>query len=541
MDSVYRGSVTGGRGSHLIAFPRVIALVAMLLMVAPLAMPVSAGEQTKWIVRSTPSQTAEAAALAEALGGSITLELPIIDGFVALLDETSATKLAHSSSVVAVTPDFAIQTSGGSWSSEEGSTSSPGDLAHISQVVGADTLRARGVDGTGIDVAIIDSGIVPIAGLSKAGKIVNGADYSFDSAFPNLAHLDFYGHGTHLASIIAADDRDGKTRGQSEVPYQGIAPGARLVNVKVANAIGLADVSQVIAGIGWVVEHRRDNGMNVRVLALAFGTDSTQDYRIDPLAYAVEQAWKSGIVVVAAAGNDGNAKPLRNPAKDPFVIAVGSMETQGTVKPSDDTVSTFTNCGTGRTVDVLAPGRSVLGLRVPGSYIDDSYPSAVVDGRFFKGTGTSQATAVVAGTVALILDQRPELKPDQVKRLLTVSSDTISGAPSGCSTAEVVDLRRLAWGQAKNATQTYAASTGTGSLEASRGSHHVAYDGVVLEGEQDWLGGSWSGGSWSGGSWSGGSWSGVSWSGGSWSGVSWSGVSWSGVSWSGFWSAKSWT
>ncbi len=93
---------------------------------------------------------------------------------------------------------------------------------------------------------------------------------------------------------------------------------------------GAVDVSQVIAAIDWVVQHRNDHGLNIRVLNLSFGTDGTQQYTLDPLAYAVQMAWDSGIVVVVAAGNDGNAAALRNPAFNPYVIAVGASDTGGT-------------------------------------------------------------------------------------------------------------------------------------------------------------------------------------------------------------------
>ena len=105
----------------------------------------------------------------------------------------------------------------------------------------------------------------------------------------------------------------------------GIAPGSRIVNIKVADSNRATDVSQVLAAIDWVVQHRTDNGMNIRVVNLSFGTDGNQSYVLDPLAFAVEQAWRAGIVVVVAAGNDGNGFALRNPASDPYVIAVREL------------------------------------------------------------------------------------------------------------------------------------------------------------------------------------------------------------------------
>ena len=235
-----------------------------------------------------------------------------------------------------------------------------------------------------IDVAVIDSGVVPVQGLTTGGKVINGPDLSFDSQSEDLRYMDTYGHGTHLAGIIAG--YDGTRTG-----FLGVAPGARIVNVKVANYEGAVDVSQVIAAIDWVVQHRNDNGMNIRVINLAYGTDSVQPADVDPLSFAVEQAWRAGIVVVVAAGNDGNSTALRNPAFNPYVIAVGASDSNYTGKPGDDFVASFTNCGTSdRYIDVLAPGRSIISLRNPGSAADVEHPEARIGDRFFLGSGTSQ-------------------------------------------------------------------------------------------------------------------------------------------------------
>src|SRR4029079_4997560 len=125
--------------------------------------------------------------------------------------------------------------------------------------------------------------------------------------------------------------------------------------VKAGAADGSVDVSQVLAGIDWVIEHRHDNGLNIRVLHLSFGTDSTQDYVLDPLAYAAEVAWRKGIVVVVAGGNDGrDATTLADPAIDPFVIAAGASDPKGTVRTSDDAPASFSSRGTSdRHVDFL--------------------------------------------------------------------------------------------------------------------------------------------------------------------------------------------
>jgi subtilisin family serine protease len=538
-------------------------LLAMVLALAPGGAASQPEQSSAWIVRGFPGQSAVVAEHLSSLGAIGMVPLPLVDGFRVEMTSGLAHRVASLPTVVGVTPDARIELN--SW--ESGPPSDGGALHRIADhVVGANAFWNAGYTGEGVDVAIIDSGIAPVAGLDAPSKVVNGPDISFDAPQENLHHLDLFGHGTHMASIIAGSDLlPGATPAQRDfrTSYMGIAPNARIVNVKVADARGVADVSQVIAALDWVVQHRTDpeRGLDIRVLGLAFGTDSTQSPELDPLAYAVEQVWNSGIVVVVSSGNDGNAEPLRNPASHPSVIAVGGVDTRGTYATADDRVLPFSNCGTDRTVDLVAPGKSVLGLRVPGSYVDSNFGSAVVQDRLFRGSGTSQASAVVTGAAALIIDQRPDITPDEVKALLQESARPLLRVSTDCQGAGLIDLNAALQSPTPSVTPSAPLATGTGSLDASRGTHHVQHEGVALEGEYDifgnlwtgstnsdffdgasWSGASWSGASWSGASWSGASWSGASWSGASWSGASWSGASWSGASWSGAsWSGASWS
>jgi len=209
------------------------------------------------------------------------------------------------------------------------------------QTIGADTMSGLGYTGKGVGVALIDTGAVPVQGLT-AGNVVNGPDLSLDNPSIQLRDSDGYGHGTHMAGIIAGND--GTSSG-----FKGVAPGATLLNVKVGSYDGAVDVSQVIAGIDWVVQHRNDNGLNIRVLNLSYGTDSSQSYLSDPLAAAIEHAWQAGIVVVTAGGNSGTNSPtLDNPATDPYVIAVGADDPNGTANSYDDSVPQFSSRGSDR-------------------------------------------------------------------------------------------------------------------------------------------------------------------------------------------------
>jgi serine protease AprX len=505
------------------------------------------------------------------LGGSVVLRLPLIGGFAATIPSSRLSAFERMPGVLTASPNRRIQPSAASYSAYN-AVVDMGSMYNVTLMTGAQAYWQAGFTGKGVDVAVIDSGVAPVDGLD--GKVVDGPDLSFESQASNLVHLDSFGHGTHMAGIIAGRPSGAVSGEYAGDPshFLGMAPDARLVSVKVADAHGATDVSQVIAAISWVVQHRTDHGLNIRVLNLSYGTDSTQDTSIDPLAFAAEQAWKAGIVVVTAAGNEGYSKSgsLTSPARDPLLLAVGAADSNGTLSLKDDTVATFSSSGssagahaTGRFVDLVAPGSHIVSLRVPGSLVDQTYSStgAVTDS-LFRGSGTSQAAAVVSGAAALVIQQRPSITPDQVKCLLMTTTTKLRRTQNSAQGTGEVDLQATLDTATPSWNQRLAAGVGTGSLEEARGSAHLNKDGVVLFGERDifaapfdsaataaleasassWSGGVWNGNMWSGSSWSGNSWSTSSWSANSWSGSSWSSVLWSADSWSGSsWSASSWS
>jgi serine protease AprX len=507
--------------------------------------------------KKTSVRTARAVVLTFAVVGVCTTAAPAQAGLVGNLlgTVTGVVKTTVGTTVGVVTTALDTTTGligGADWGYAPTTTT----VSQAADAVGADTMWSRGYTGKGVGVALIDTGVVPVQGLTS-GNVVNGPDLSFDSQSPS-PNLDGFGHGTHMAGIIAGND--GTPGG-----YRGIAPDATLLSVKVGASDGGADVSQMIAAIDWVTQHRNDPGLNIRVLNLSFGTDGTQATTLDPLTHAVENAWRAGIVVVVSGGNGGSSRPsVDNPARDPFVLTVGADDIHGTPNNLlDDTVPNFSTRGSNsRRVDVVAPGQSIASLRDPGSYVDTEYPGAVVGDRLFKGSGTSQATAVVSGSVALLLQQRPNLTPDDVKRLFTSTAQPLLGADWAGRGAGLVNVASAALATRPYAAQTAPRSTGLGTLEGARGTNHVGDNGVDLVGEQDifgqpwvptvwapessagtsWTGGTWNSNDWAGTCWCGASWAPLTWDSRSWSSRSWSDVAWDSRSWSSrSWSSRSWS
>jgi serine protease AprX len=486
----------------------------------------AAAPMSSVIVRAQPGQAAAADQDITSLGGHVTQQIGLINSVVADVPSTSVAELRASAAVAEVTSNAPVQLLGSSYSPTSTSFNAVADVDSMYNVEGMDGAHAywnAGYTGQGVGIALIDSGVTPVDGLNTPGKVVYGPDFSAQAQSRSLRNLDTFGHGTHMAGIIAGLDSEVNSVSSSDsTDFLGMAPSAQIISIKVADALGRTSVARVLAAISWVVQHQNDNGMNIRVINLSYGMDSSRPYTLDPLAFAAEQAWLNGIVVVVAAGNGGdNSDGLDDPAIDPYVIAVGASNTENTMYVRSHRPASFTSEGDGtRNPDLSAPGTHIVSLRDPGSFIDDRFgSSATVAGRFFLGSGTSQSAAIVSGAAALLLSQRPSLTPDQVKALLAGNTHSMQGSALLKGSGEL-DLSAVLNAPTPNTTQNFATSNGGYRYGSAWGNG------------ASWSGSSWSGSSWSGASWSGASWSGASWSGASWSGASWSGASWSGSSWS---------
>jgi serine protease AprX len=480
------------------------------------------GESARYIVQAAPGAMAAAKNAVERVGGTVLTQLGAINGFTAAVPEARVGALRSSDGVLAATPDLPV--------SLQGSTYAPiwdaGAPQAMAQAVGADMYWQNGFYGQGIGVAVLDSGLSKVDGLRN--NIYYGPDLTPEASDKNLRNLDTFGHGTFMAGLIA-----GRSSGLSrpylanyaDTTYLGIAPEAKIISVKAADALGQTYTSTIVEGIDWVIQHKNDSGLNIRVLNLSLGLANSSGYVNDPVSAAAERAWAAGIVVVAAAGNDGTVGLLL-PAADPYVIAVGALENQSTVSISDDTVASFSNKGnTSRTPDFVASGTHVVGLRVPGSYIDQNYSSTgAVSARFFRGSGTSEAAAVTSGAVALLLSQSPSAKPDQVKARLKSSARMLQGFTSTSAGKGGLYVAGTFGYPNPSTTQNFTHATNWSTPSKS------------------WSGGTWSGGVWtapnspapvtlSTARWTGDSWTTARWTSANWTTARWTGHRWTGSAW----------
>ena len=504
----------------------IVAAVALSLTAALSVTPEARQATSELVSVIVQGITADDARTAvERHGGEVTYDLPIVDGVEARVPASAVPTLHADPAVRSVSPNAAVELQ-----KQITPAHAPTDV--YNELTGATALRASGVDGGGTTVAVIDSGIQ--ADLPDlAGKVVGGVDFTTELD----PYTDSFGHGTFVAGLIAGS-------GASSLGnYTGMAPGTRLLSVKIAGENGASDVSQLLKALQWTVLTKPLYGTDV--VNLSVGTDSAQPYALSPLDRAVEEAWQAGIVVVVSASNLGQKGPgsITKPADDPFVITVGAIDDKGTRGRGDDQMAGFS--GMGPTAadgiskpEVVASGRSVVSLRVPGSFIDSRYPEGRVGTSYFRGSGTSFSAAVVSGAAALLLDDEPGLNPNQVKARLMATAAPVSDGGENVSGAGSVNVAAAAASTSlAEANQGIPVSVGVGSVDADRGSLSVDIRtelvtdlvGNVLynsEWTADPTGSNWWGSNWWGSNWWGSNWWGSNWWGSNWWGSNWWGSNW---------------
>lgn len=326
--------------------------------------------------------------------------------------------------------DFTVKMEFGAECSSElipGYTDYAGDT-YYPTVAGASELHRHGITGRGVTVAVLDSGLWehPALALDTHGKprIVGRYDAIEDIAGKPVS--DASGHGTHMTSVVAHSE-EALTNGETTGTWKGIAPDAGLVAVKAFDEDGQGDFLDIVRGIQWIVEQRE--ALDIRVLNLSFAARPRWPYYLDPINQALMKAWAAGITIVAAAGNEGpDPMTIGSPGNLPYLITVGAYTDSWTVEDRDDDyIPDFSSQGPTPSghikPDIVAPGGHIAGLVQPGSTLTYKHPNYMISTGELVMTGTSQASALVAGIVALLLQLEPDLTPDDVKCKLMSSAE----------------------------------------------------------------------------------------------------------------------
>ena len=375
------------------------------------------------IVRAVDGASlSKVAPLIQKAGGKLGRALPLIQARVADVPNAALVALANNALVEQVSFDRPVT----------------GVAERAGATIGATTVRQElGYDGSGIGVAVIDSGITAwhddLTGgtgqrVSRFVDFVNGATAAYDD----------YGHGTHVAGVIAGNGWD------SGGARSGIAPGAELVVLKVLDGAGRGRASDVIAALDYVVANK--SALNIRVVNMSVAAAVHESYESDPLTLAAKRAVSAGIVVVAAAGNyghgpQGNAQygAVAAPGNAPWVLTVGASSHMGTAARDDDTIANFSSRGPtavdhGAKPDLVAPGAGIESLSDPASAFYTTKSAYLLGGTvstpylpYLSLSGTSVAAPVVSGTVALLLQANPALTPNAIKAILQYTAQPYAG------------------------------------------------------------------------------------------------------------------
>ena len=369
------------------------------------------------ILRLKPGVSADVAI--RGLRGTVGRRLASVGGQVADVPDTALDALARLPGVNGVSLDRRVH----------------GTMERTGATIGATWVQdTLGLDGTGVGIAVIDSGVAnwhDDLGSTRVTRFVDFVNFQATA-------YDDYGHGTHVAGIIAGDGHDSGGR------RRGVAPGATLLVEKILDASGQGYISNVIAAIDYAIANK--DALHLRVINLSVAAGVYESYNTDPLTLAAKRAVEAGLVVVSAAGNLGKGPDGRPqygaigaPGNAPWVITVGASSHNGTIDRSDDTVASFSSRGPTALdfqakPDLVAPGVGIESLAEAGSTLFNTKPLMRLWGTvptatepYLSLSGTSMASPVVSGTVALMLQANPALTPNLVKAILQFTAESRDG------------------------------------------------------------------------------------------------------------------
>jgi serine protease AprX len=433
-------------------------------------------------------------------GLTIKADLPVVSARLLTVKGSDLKSLASNANVTYISPDRQVK----------------GALDHVVTGVNADLAYSNGWNGTGVGIAVVDSGVSTISDLNSDGNYQPSRIVYSQSFVPGDASTsDAYGHGTHVAGILSGNSFNSSVKHYPGV-YRGIAPEAKIIDLRVLDASGTGSDSSVISAIQQAISLK--STYNIRVLNLSLGRSVFESYQLDPLCQAVESAWQAGIVVVVSAGNSGQDNTygtngydmIGAPGNDPYVITVGATNLHGSGTQAAQTMTSYSSKGPTAVdhivkPDLVAPGNQVVSLNAWSNTLVTTYPSLAVypcnssgsscgsqygAAKYMRLSGTSMATPVVSGTAALLVQKNPSLTPDQVKARLmksawkgfstsTTATDLASGtvyqieqdvfavgagAVDASAALNNTDLAPATYGSAKSPAATYNSVTNTVSI-----------------------------------------------------------------------------
>jgi len=462
-----------------------------------------ADKKSRVIVRSAPGTSPDAAITKE--GGPLGRKLSIINGRVTELTHQKIAKLAEDAGVSQIDLDRAA------FATDDRTNATTGVAAIRSEL---------GLDGAGVGVAIVDSGVSGVHDDLLRHTVTstsNGTTTTTTVNAPRVAHFadfvgaqtaayDDYGHGTHVAGIVVGTGYD------SSGNRTGVAPGATVMALKALDNRGNGTISNIIAAIDYAVTNRAT--YNIRVINLSIGAGVYQSFTTDPLTVACRRAADLGMVVVAAAGNlgrnaDGSPgyRRITAPGNAPWVLTIGASSHMGTVGRNDDTIAGFSSRGPTHVdrfakPDLVAPGVGIESLSDAASYMYSSKSQYLLPGTvqvsylpYLSLSGTSMSTPVVSGAVALMLQANPQLTPNAVKAILQFTAQVKSGydlltqGGGFLNTRGAVRLARYfanpAAGLPGGTSDVYSDGSVTWSRHLTWGNHRIG-PGMIRPGRNAW-------------------------------------------------------
>jgi serine protease AprX len=449
-----------------------------------------------------------------AKGGAVNAQLGLIHGVTANISGDMLFKLSQDTKDfgdVTVTPDLPVMTSA---ATPVTTTTAWQDAISVNALWSPLGVLAPQAPA----IAIVDSGIDATRTADFGSRVIARADFVGDGATG-----DPEGHGTMVAGVAA---------GASNVS-PGVAQNAPLVDVRVADGQGLAYTSNVIAGLNWILQHKAQYHIGVANMSLAGNAESSFLY--DPLDQAVEKLWLNGVVVVAAAGNngvDGAPVPLAAPGNDPFVITVGAVDTNGTKDQSDDFRAPWSAYG--HTADgfakpeLTAPGRIMVGPISTGSYIYSQVPDRQTSPGYMWMSGTSFAAPVVAGAAAQLLAIHPSWTPDQVKGALMYTAQGLSDDGTGIGEINAARAATVLNPPNPNAgLNTFVSTDPTTGLAVFSTSAWTS----AASTSSAWTSSAWTSSAWTSSAWTSSAWTSSAWTSSAWTSSAWTSSAWTSSAW----------